>query len=121
MEQFVGYIVKNLVSNPEAVTVSCKEENETFQITIEVDPSDVGKVIGKKGGAINALRTIVRTVAARLQRRAQVELIQPEKPAAESVHVETAEPESAPAAETVAEEVAVVEEEAVAEAVPVEV
>lgn len=79
MEQFVEYIIKNLVSNPEAVKVTCQEEDSLFKILIEVDPSDLGKVIGKKGNAINALRTIVRTVAARFQRKAQVELAQVNK------------------------------------------
>lgn len=79
MEQFVEYIIKNLVSKPEAVSVTCNEEEGTFKIFIEVDPMDLGKVIGKKGNAINALRTIVRTVAARFQRKAQIELIQAEK------------------------------------------
>jgi predicted RNA-binding protein YlqC (UPF0109 family) len=79
MEQFVEYIIKNLVSKPESVSVTCSEEEGTFKIFIEVDPSDLGKVIGKKGNAINALRTIVRTVAARFQRKAQIELVQAEK------------------------------------------
>lgn len=79
MEQFVEYIIKNLVSKPEAVSVTCHEEEGSFKIFIEVDPTDLGKVIGKKGNAINALRTIVRTVAARFQRKAQVELVQAEK------------------------------------------
>jgi uncharacterized protein len=78
MEDFVAYIIKNLVSKPAEVTVSSVEGQEQISIEIRVAAEDVGKVIGRKGNTINALRTIVRTVATRLGRRAQVELIQPD-------------------------------------------
>ena len=107
MEQFVEYIIKNLVSNPEAVVVTCQEEEGAFKIFIEVDPADLGKVIGKKGNAINALRTIVRTVAARFQRKAQVELVQAEKVKADEPVAATEEAEEAE--ESVAEETSEVE------------
>lgn len=76
MEEFVAYIIKNLVSEPGAVQVKCEERDQTFHISVAVASQDVGKVIGRKGVAINALRTIIRTVAARLERKAQLELVQ---------------------------------------------
>jgi len=79
MEEFVAYIVKNLVSDIEGVHVKTLEDAEKLKIEIYVSPDDVGKVIGRKGNTINALRTIVRTVATRLGRRVQVDLVQPEK------------------------------------------
>ncbi len=79
MEDFVAYIIKNLVSKPEDVTVSSSETQEQISIEIRVAAEDVGKVIGRRGNTINALRTIVRTVATRLGRKAQVELIQPDQ------------------------------------------
>ena len=79
MEDFVAYIIKNLVSKPEDVTVSSIDEQEQICIEIRVAAEDVGKVIGRRGNTINALRTIVRTVATRLGRKAQVELIQPDQ------------------------------------------
>ncbi len=79
MEDFVAYIIKNLVAKPEDVTVSSVDEQEQICIEIRVAAEDVGKVIGRRGNTINALRTIVRTVATRLGRRAQVELIQPDQ------------------------------------------
>jgi uncharacterized protein len=82
MEDFVAYIIKNLVSKPEEVIVSSSDDQHHEQICIEirVAAEDVGKVIGRRGNTINALRTIVRTVATRLGRKAQVELIQPDQP-----------------------------------------
>ncbi|MCH9610679.1 MAG: hypothetical protein S4CHLAM81_06030 [Chlamydiales bacterium] len=79
MEEFVAYIVKNLVSDTDGVQVKTVEDPEKLKIEIYVAQEDVGKVIGRKGNTINALRTIVRTVATRLGRRVQVDLIQPEK------------------------------------------
>ncbi len=76
MEEFVAYIIKNLVSKPEEVTVSSSPDQEKVRIEIRVAKEDVGKVIGRRGNTINALRTIVRTVATRLGQKAQVELIQ---------------------------------------------
>jgi len=79
MEDFVAYIIKNLVSKPEEVAVSSSDDQEQICIEIRVAAEDVGKVIGRRGNTINALRTIVRTVATRLGRKAQVELIQPDQ------------------------------------------
>ncbi|MCP5469373.1 MAG: KH domain-containing protein [Chlamydiales bacterium] len=79
MEEFVAYIVKNLVSDTEGVQVNCVEEPEKLKIEIRVSPDDVGKIIGRKGNTINAIRTIVRTVATRLGRKVQIDLIQDEK------------------------------------------
>lgn len=79
MEEFVAYIVKNLVSDTDGVKVKTFEDADRLKIEIYVSQDDVGKVIGRKGNTINALRTIVRTVATRLGRRVQVDLIQPEK------------------------------------------
>jgi len=78
MEEFIAYLVKNLVSSPDQVTISCEEEEGGYRVGIRFADDDVGKVIGRKGNTINALRTICRTVAARLGKRAQVELIQDE-------------------------------------------
>jgi predicted RNA-binding protein YlqC (UPF0109 family) len=79
MEDFVAYIIKNLVSKPEDVIVSSSEAHEYINIEIRVATEDVGKVIGRRGNTINALRTIVRTVATRLGRKAQIELVQPDQ------------------------------------------
>ena len=97
MEEFVEYIVKNLVSDTEGVQVNTVEDPEKLKIEIYVSPEDVGKVIGRKGNTINALRTIVRTVATRLGRRVQVDLVQPEKEEPKSEELISEEPEVAAA------------------------
>ena len=118
MEEFVAYIIKNLVSVPEGVNVSSHQDGDRLKIEIRVAQEDVGKIIGRKGNTINALRTIVRTVATRLGQRVQVELIQEEGEAEEVMNVSPEEEVQAEctsceaSTEEVAEEVA---EEVVAE------
>ncbi len=74
MEEFVGYIVKNLVDVPEEVTAECRLGEDEVIIDIRVSPTDAGKVIGRRGKTIQALRTIAGMVAARLGCRVRVEL-----------------------------------------------
>lgn len=76
MKEFIEYLIKNLVDKPEQVDVRCFEEEERMRIEVRVDPTDVGKVVGKKGATINAVRTIAMMICARLGRRIRVEVIQ---------------------------------------------
>ncbi len=99
MEEFVAYIVKNLVSHPDAVQVVAKENGENLRLEIQVAPDDVGKLIGRKGNTINALRTIIRTVGNRLKRLVQVELVQTEVMTEEGVVEESAVEEAVAVAE----------------------
>ncbi|WP_407365813.1 KH domain-containing protein [Chlamydia pecorum] len=80
MEEFVAYIVKNLVADPEAVQISSVEDKakESIKVEIRVAPQDIGKIIGRRGNTIHALRTILRRVCARLRKKVQVDLVQPE-------------------------------------------
>jgi len=113
MEDFVAYIIKNLVSNPEDVTVSSSVDQDRINIEIRVASDDVGKVIGRRGNTINALRTIVRTVATRLGSKVQVELIQPDQE--QNIIVEAEPEEASPEAEVQMETEAETEAEAVVE------
>ncbi|MCH9624907.1 MAG: hypothetical protein S4CHLAM123_00690 [Chlamydiales bacterium] len=115
MEDFVAYIIKNLVSNPEDVTVSSSVDQDRINIEIRVASDDVGKVIGRRGNTINALRTIVRTVATRLGSKVQVELIQPDQE--QNVIVEAEPEEASPKAEAEVQIEAEAEAETEAEAV----
>jgi len=76
MKDFVEYIVKNLVDQPDAVSVDCSEGDQGVLVELRVAPEDVGKVVGKKGRTINAIRTIAMMVSARLGRRVRINLIE---------------------------------------------
>lgn len=76
MEEFVAYLVKNIVNQPELVDVRAMEGQSGLLIEIRVAPDDVGKVVGRKGNIIRSMRTLVMTIGARLGRRVQLEIIQ---------------------------------------------
>lgn len=76
MKEFVEYIVKNLVDKPENVAVKCYEAEKEVVVEVRVDSEDVGKVVGRKGLTIKALRTIIVTACARLGHRVIVELVE---------------------------------------------
>ena len=76
MEQFVEYIVKNIVDDADSVNVTCLKGQREMLVEIRVNPEDIGKLIGRKGRTINALRTIVGMIAAKMGSRSRVELIE---------------------------------------------
>ncbi len=70
MEELVKFIVKNIVSNPDDVKVTSEEESETVTLVhVNVNASDVGKIIGKNGRVVSALRTIVKSLSAKTGKR----------------------------------------------------
>jgi predicted RNA-binding protein YlqC (UPF0109 family) len=75
MHQFIEYIVKNLVDTPDDVNINCLEGQRGTIVEIRVNKGDIGKVVGKNGKTIQALRTIAMTVASRFNRRVRLELI----------------------------------------------
>lgn len=74
---FVELIVKQMVDKPDKVNVEEGMPNEnTFKIKIKVDQSDLGKVVGKKGKNIDALRTIMPAVAAKERHRVTLQVLE---------------------------------------------
>lgn len=63
MKNLLEYIVIHLVDNPESVVISEEKQNEFVQYTIAVHPDDIGRIIGKKGSVISAIRQIARIKA----------------------------------------------------------
>ena len=76
MEEFVGYLVKNMVSSPELVDIRSVEGQSGLLIEIRVASDDIGKVVGRKGNIIRSLRTLAMIIGARLGRRIHLEIIQ---------------------------------------------
>ena len=76
MKELLEYLAKGLVDSPEAVAVESFEEDDgTVVLELHVADDDVGKVIGRSGRTINALRTVVRASSARLGRRVLVDVV----------------------------------------------
>ncbi|MBX9922646.1 MAG: KH domain-containing protein [Rhabdochlamydiaceae bacterium] len=79
MKEFVGYITKCLVDHPDQVKINEISGSHTLIIELSVEKSDVGKIIGKKGKTINAIRTLLMSVASRNGIRVNLEIIEDEK------------------------------------------
>lgn len=60
MEDLLQFILTAIVSDKEALSISQKEENDTVTFTIAAHEEDIGKIIGKEGRTIKAIRTIVK-------------------------------------------------------------
>ena len=76
MKEFVEYIVKNLVDHPEQVKIKEIGGSQTLIVELSVEKSDIGKIIGKKGKTINAIRTLLMSVASRNGIRVNLEIIE---------------------------------------------
>lgn len=76
MKEFVAYIVKNLVDHPDEVRINEIGGTQTIIIELYVKKSDIGKIIGKGGRTINAIRTLVMSVASRNGLRVTLEIVE---------------------------------------------
>ena len=75
MKEFITYLIKNLVDQPDDVNIDIIEGGKSTIIEVKVDSGDIAKVVGRQGRTINALRTVAMTVGARFDRRIKLELI----------------------------------------------
>ncbi len=77
MKEIIEFIVTQLVDKPEKVMVEENSPNEnTIEIVVEVDKDDIGKVIGKKGKNINAMRTLVIAIGAKGRHRVTLQVVE---------------------------------------------
>jgi len=75
---FVEYVVKAIVENPDKVKVERKVDEMGVLLELTVDPSDMGKIIGKEGRTAKAIRTLLRVLGAQLNARVNLKIIEPE-------------------------------------------
>jgi len=76
MEELVRVIAKSLVDNPDAVDVKQIETDEGVVVELRVSESDIGKVIGKQGRIVKAIRTVVKAAATKENIRVSVDIVQ---------------------------------------------
>lgn len=69
MKELVEYIVRNLVENKDAVSVSVEENEEETIVRVSVADEDMGRVIGKSGRVASSIRTIVKSLAGKERRK----------------------------------------------------
>jgi hypothetical protein len=76
MQAFLEYVVKSLVQHPDAVTITPVERGGMTVYELRMDPQDVGKIIGRQGITINAIRSLLLAGSARKGQRCSVEIIE---------------------------------------------
>jgi predicted RNA-binding protein YlqC (UPF0109 family) len=75
LKELVEYIAKSLVDDPAQVHVSEIEGEASVILELRVGPEDMGRVIGKGGRTANAIRTLVRVLAAKQGKRVSLEIV----------------------------------------------
>ncbi len=77
-QEFVEYVVKALVDNPQGVTSERTVDEMGVLITLKVDPADLGQVIGRQGQTAKSIRTLLRVVGAKHHARVNLKIYEPE-------------------------------------------
>lgn len=96
-QQFIEYIVKSLVSNPDDVQIDRTIDEKGVLIELTVNPEDLGRVIGKRGSSAQALRTLLRALGTKNDARYNLKIVdngepreqrEPREPRSENEQVE---------------------------------
>ena len=75
MKAFLEYVARSLVDNPDGVWVEEDEEGDETVLTLGVDGEDMGRVIGRDGRIANAIRSLLKVMAARDGRHVELEIV----------------------------------------------
>jgi len=80
MKELIEYIAKKLVDHPDKVVVEeTTPDEKTIELTLKVDKTDVGKVIGKQGNTVNAMRALLIAVGGKEHHRVVLKIFDPDK------------------------------------------
>ena len=75
MKEFLEYVARSLVDDPEAVVVDLAEADDEVTLTLKVGEGDMGRIIGRDGRIANAIRSLLRVMAARDGRHVELEIV----------------------------------------------
>lgn len=89
--EFVEYVVKALVSNPDEVKVERSVDDRGVLLELTVAPEDMGKVIGRAGATAKSIRTLLRALGAQNDERVNLKIIEPD--GTEPAEARAAQPE----------------------------
>ena len=112
-QQFVEYIVKTLVNNPDKVVVDRKIDEKGVLLSLTVDPEDVGRVIGKRGVTAQSIRMLLRALGTKQDARYNLKIVNTDEEG--GVHEHHHEEAPKETAEEAVDEVEENEEEGTAE------
>jgi len=79
-QAFLEYVIKSLVDNPDDVRVNRTVDEMGVLMTLDLNPVDMGKIIGRKGATAKAIRTLLRVVGMRNNARVNLKINEPNKP-----------------------------------------
>ena len=74
-QQFVEYIVKSLVGNPDAVSITRSIDDKGVLLELTVDQEDLGRVIGKRGATAQSIRTLLRALGTKNDARYNLKIV----------------------------------------------
>ena len=74
-QQFIEYVVKTLVENPDAVSIERTIDEKGVLLLLTVDPEDLGRVIGKRGATAQSMRTLLRALGTKNESRYNLKIV----------------------------------------------
>ena len=74
MKNLAQYLVKNLVNKPDQVEINSSDDGDVIRVNVRVADEDKGKIIGKQGKVIKAIRSVVGIVGAKTNRKVLLDL-----------------------------------------------
>ena len=74
-QQFVEYIVKTLVNNPDKVSIDREIDEKGVLLSLSVDPEDVGRIIGRRGATAQSIRTLLRALGTKNDARYNLKIV----------------------------------------------
>jgi predicted RNA-binding protein YlqC (UPF0109 family) len=102
-EQFIEYIVKQLVTEPDKVKIERKIDEKGVLLELTVSPEDIGRVIGKRGATAQSLRNLLRALGSKNDARYNLKIIDVDRPegARPAATAQSDEPADEPAADDI--------------------
>lgn len=82
-QQFVEFIVKSLVNNPDGVKIDRRIDEKGVLLELTVDAEDLGRVIGKRGATAQSLRTLLRALGTKNEARYNLKIVDVDRPEGE--------------------------------------
>ena len=104
-QQFVEYIVKTLVNNPDKVTIDRTIDEKGVLLSLEVDPEDVGRIIGRRGATAQSIRTLLRALGTKNDARYNLKIVNNDGYEPKAKHEDDDADEAEPVEDDDAEEV----------------
>src|SRR5437868_7216596 len=92
-QQFIEYIVKSLVGNPEAVKIERRIDEKGVLLELTVDPEDLGRVIGKRGATAQSVRTLLRALGTKNDARYNLKIVDVDRPGGDATGMSTGDDE----------------------------